>query len=510
LISSIKERGETENSAYQLFSACGFKSIEILNKELRSQKLSDKQIENIKNVIESIIGNYIDLRDYSGSSLSNINYTYDDSPSIGQEMINLYFKRLQNRPEIIYTILALSHEITSHSFPVAYSYLKEYVIRKYGAFDILRYMHEEWKDMFLPESLFTLTIFDKLEENFADTQYSPRELAELILADEKIHNLVQKPALFSKIISNIMGFKNIGLKDAFIDGIVKLGSKNFEFKVLINLILEFKLIPQEDRFSSLTIDLPIYNPAWHGPQKDWLKDGVISAGLYWSTAKQGERNQYDQFPEIFINGSKIDRFYSKFGGYIDKSEDTYYKDKLVKNGAEKVLVKEFSGTGRKIEIYLYSNLDAIKSSHHSITISRGHAGEQGNSDYPGLPGTLRLASHCRSINDSDPLIRANPDSPIITITGTGRGVETNPVLYYLLQYLGSEETWGNWQDVKGSIKPHIPGSILKYNFPTDDISFIYAAILQKLKQQKIQKESSLNILGIMGVLKSIKLFGNNL
>ncbi|MBU1006273.1 MAG: hypothetical protein KKH08_01605 [Candidatus Omnitrophica bacterium] len=505
LISSIKERDEADKSAYQLFSACGFESLKILNKELRIQQLSEDQAKNIKNVIESILEYYIESS--AAGSLRTMNYLYDNLPSVGQEIIDLYFKRLKHNPAVIYSILALSQEITSHSFPVAYQYLKEYITGKYKTFDPFRYISEEWRNLFLSEFLFTVTIFGQLEDSFEQAAYSPQELASLILSKEKIDFLLKKPALFSKTIINIMSFKNQNLRKAFLDKIIELGKKDRRFKILVKLLLNHNVVQEEKKLVSLVSDLalPELDPLWDAPKNDLLKDNTLSVGLYWSTSKSGEKAHYEQFPNSFIDGSKVNSFYNNFGGYINKSKDPGYKDKLVKNGAEGVLVKEFPGTGRKIEIYLYSSLNTIKASPHAITISRGHAGDQGNTDYPGLPGTLRFASHCRSINNSDDLIQANPDSPVITITGTGKAVETNPTLYYLLEYLGNEEQWGNWQDIKEYIKPHIPQSIQKYNFPTDDVSFIYAAILQKLEPQEIQEIDSLNIqMGIIGVFKSIR------
>ena len=502
-LATVQNNSIRKSLSQALFEMAGFKSIELLRSKL--VKSSGQAKENIHMSIEMLIGNL------DAFFLRSLNTQVDYDVQRGEEQISIFVNRLRNHPEALYLILSLSQETTSHSFPLAYNYLREYITEKYGTFDIFRYISEEWQNMFLPEFLFTLTIFDKLEESFTDTRYSPRKLAELILSDKAVQNLLIKPALFSKVISNIMNFKDISLKEVFIDRILRLGKKNIKLKVLISLMLEFKLIPKEDRFSSLATDLPVYNPTWRSPQKDWLKDDVLSVGLYWSTVKGGEKAHYEQFPGIFIDGSKVNSFYSNFGGYVDKSKDPDYKDKLIKNGAEKILVKEFPGTNRKIEIYLYSSLDAIKASPHSITISRGHAGEEGNDDYPGLPGTLRFASHCRSIDDSDELIKANPDSPTITITGTGRAVETNPTLYYLLEYLGGEETWGNWRTIKEYIKPHIPKSIRKYNFPTDDMSFIYAVILQKLKHRETQKSSSSNMqMGIIGALKALESLGSKL
>ena len=161
-------------------------------------------------------------------------------------------------------------------------------------------------------------------------------------------------------------------------------------------------------------------------------------------------------------------------------------------GADKVIVKTFSlqdpQTGkpfnRKMVLYLFSDYLNLKESRLPITISRGHSGERGNSDFPGGDNTLRLASHCRSVNNADTLIDANPQSSLITITGTGMAVESNPVIYYMFEYLGSQAEWGDWRSVKEFIRPHIPQSILKYNFPNDDSSFAFAAILRMITQQE--------------------------
>lgn len=501
----LKTGGEVDSytTGYILYEMCGYKAIEAVYKKL-TLSLSKEEKEYIKDVLTSVISQ-ID------KGLLFFNIEIDNDARFGEENLGFYFSRLKYMDTVLYAVISLSQEITSHSFPMAYNHFKERIIDKYGSFDIFRYISEEWDNALLTEFLFTLAIFDKLEESFVDTKYSPEELAGLVLPDEELENLTARPALLSKVIFNITGFEDKRLKDAFIDRIVSLAEKSLDMRVLISLMIDFKVIAKDDRFSSLTVDVPSYDSAWLSPKKAWLKDDVLSAGLYWSTAKEGERWHYEEFPKIFTNGSKVDPFYNNFKGYVDKSEDSAYRGKLIKNGAEKVLVKEFPATGRKIEIYLYSNLDSIKESNHSITISRGHAGEVGNNDYPGLPGTLRFASHCRSIDDSDQLIKANADSPIITITGTGRASETNPTLYYLLEYLGAEEKWGDWRSIKDYIRPHMPQSIEKYNFPSDDFSFIYAVMLQKLKSQKAQETPSLGTeIGIFGIWNLLKDFKNNL
>jgi HEAT repeat protein len=502
LINSIRESDESNKSTYRLFAACGFKSIEILNNELKSTKLSDKQRERMQSFIKDIITNEIDsmFRNY-------INDIYNSSPQVGQGMIDAYFERLKDKPRTLFTILALSQEMTSHSFPVAYGHLKEHIIAKYGNLDVPRYISEEQKNMFLPEFLFTLTIFNELERCLQETIYSPKELADIMLSKDKIEPFYAKPSLFSKIISNILLLKNQDLNNAFLDKIIDLGRKDKRFKFFIKVLLESNVIQKEDRLSSFVLDtvLPEINPAWLGPQKSWLKNNVLSVGVYWSTNAESEKAHYEQFSDIFNNGAKVSAFYSNFKGYTDRSRDPFYKAKLKQNSAEKILVKEFPETGRSIEIYLYSSLDSIKKSAHSITISRGHAGTEGINDYPGLPGTLRVASHCRSINDSDNYIQVNPDSPIITIVGTAQAVETNPVLYYLFEYLGTEKAWSHWTDIKNYIAPHIPESVQGYNFPVDDIAFIYAVMLEKIKRQKTKKASFLGTnIGIIGILKSLK------
>jgi len=476
-----------------LFSACGFRSIEIIRVSAKEKKKMPSHF-----IMHDFVRRKID------SELWTLNYLFDsDSPNAEKKM-ELYFKRLKKRPEILYSILAFSREITSHSFPLAYEYLKENIKAKYNErFDLFRYIQEEWNNAFLGEFLFTATIFDALEECLRYTQHKPDELAEIILSKDKIEGLLEKPSLFAKVMLNILSLDNKDLKNTFLDKIIDLAKEDMRFKIFIKLMLKEEFIPRQDhgKFTSVVegIILPEYNSSWHAPQKKKLidKDGAIVIDLFWSTDKGGEKAHYAEFPKIFTDGKNVNSFYKNFKGYIDRSDDPRYRDKLREKGAEKVLVKEFSQTGRKTEIYLYSSLAKARQSKAPMIISRSHSNENGNSDYPGLPGTLRFASHCRSINDSDSLIKVNPDSPIITITGTGRAIETNPTLYYMLEYLGIEATWGTWTDIKAYIANYIPKSIRKYNFPTDDISFIYSAVLEKMKQQKtIASNVELEIIGV--------------
>jgi len=496
-----------EKMAIGLFNVFGYRAVEQLRK--RHSIAHSRVGQRRRKIIKYIENNHI------AGVLRSLNLSIERNKQLGREGMEQYFARLKNSPEVLYIIFALSQEINSHSFPLAYQYLKEYIVNKYGSFDVFRYIHEDWRFRgFLYEFLFTASIFQTprenrnvLEECFENTMYSPNNLADLVIHDELIERLLQKPVLFAKIISNIMDLKDTKLRDKFKQQIIRVANERGieeRIKILITLMLDFNIIPKTNKVTSLRVNLPEYHASWKGPQKFWIdKDGAIVIDLFWSTDKEGEKTHYKEFPEIFTNGASVNSFYKNFKGYIDRSNEAYYQDKLKKRGAEKVLVKEFAQTGRRTEIYLYPNLDRIKQSKASIKMSRSYAGKKGNNNYSGLPGTLRFASHSRSINDADSLIKANPDSPIIAITGTGRAQETNPVLYYMLEYLGTESTWGNWSDIKEYIAPHISRSIQKYNFPTDDLSFIYGAILQEMKKQRtLASNIELEILGIFNVLKS--------
>ena len=459
-----------ERLSETIFGIGGFKSLELLRRRLI--QVSGQEEGRLRMAIQTIV------RRIDSSFLRNLNTQVDNDVQRGEEQIAIFANRLKNYSEVLYSLLALSQEVTSHSFSAFYESFKNHLERKYGNPDFVRYIKDYFGSHFMVNYLFTLAIFSELEGAFRGTKYSPNYLASLILSAKNVETFLNKPSLFAKIVINITEFRLYKYQDAFTMRILELSKENIQFKFLLKLLADFGFIKKVDqRIRSLIADvhLPPLDLVWKGPQKSWLnKDGNLQIGLYWSTAKEGERAHYSQFPLIFTNGKEINGFYKNFSGYQDLSIDKQYQQKLEEYGAERVLVKRFSETGRKVEIYLYSSLDKIKGSPHPITISRGHSGEKGSDDYPGIKGGLRLASHCRSINDSDQLISANPDSAI----------------YYLLEYLGTQEKWGIWQDAKNFIVPHIPNSIQKYNFPTDDPSFIYGAILEKIKVARPSISSS--------------------
>ncbi|KPK96995.1 MAG: hypothetical protein AMJ95_11410 [Omnitrophica WOR_2 bacterium SM23_72] len=532
-----------------LYDRVGYKIAEMIQKQILDSFAEEK--ENLSDILRYFVKETID------SYLRDFNLVVDDNITKGEEQINLYFKRLRERPFLLYIILSLSHEVTSHSFPVAYNYLKENIETLYGRFNILQYISEYAQDVFLVDFLFTMTIFGKLEECFSHTGYSPETLASLVLSAQIIKSLLEKPALFVKVIMHILSFKQKKLKDVFIDRIIYLAQGDIRFKVLISVIQKYNLLKEDSRFTPLIIDIPEIDPSWRGPQKKWIKDGVIETAIYWSTDKEGEKYHYSRFPQIFtgalfaqehgsvaknkftskqlrqLKNKKIVRednrneayvlwlipeptkamlkkqgfseddikriraiwresqYYKDFTGYKDICKDSQYSSKLKYSryrqkqkelGADTVLVKEFPQTRITIAVYLFDSLRALHESPFSITIARGHAGELGINSYLGIQGGARLASYCRSINDGDTLIAVNEDSAIITVTGTGKAVETNPLLYYMLEYLATKNEWGTWRDVKEFIRPHISISIQKYNFPDDDISFIYSVILKKMKR----------------------------
>jgi len=471
--------------ASRLFFDLGYSAISNVQKQILNSGSDEK--EKSKQILMKIITHHVDRR------FRSFNIEVDRDTESGEKQLETYLKRLRNNPDILYLILSLSQEITSHSFPIVFDYFKANLIQQYGQFDVFRYISEQDDNNFLIPFLFTMAIFGKLEECLKDSGYASKKIAELILSRKEIKSFIDNPALFSKIIINIMAFKNQELRNAFIKRLAKLAQENLYFMVFIKIMLHYGFI-KDSRLNVLVKDefLPEISPAWKGPQQNWVsKEGAIIAGLYWSTRAGSEKAHYENFPNTFKDYGYIDIMISKNVSSEIKDE---YKEKLNKYGAKKVLVKKFEKTERVMEIYLYSSLNAIKESVHPITITRGHAGDTGNTDYPGIPGGLRFVSHCRSINDSDSLIKANPDNAIVTITGTGRASETNPTLKYLFEYLGSKDKWGDWQEVKNYIRPHLEQSINKYNFPNDDISFIYAAMMQKMKQGLSKPSSSGNVL----------------
>ena len=53
---------------------------------------------------------------------------------------------------------------------------KEVVVKKYGAFDPLRYIKEADNNTYLLEYLFTMAIFGQLDEVFEQSEYTEKEI----------------------------------------------------------------------------------------------------------------------------------------------------------------------------------------------------------------------------------------------------------------------------------------------------------------------------------------------
>jgi len=427
--------------------------------------------------------------------LRPLNNEFDNNGARAEVQLEVLTRSLSDQPEMLYAIIALSNEVTSHSFHPFFDALSKAVAPVYrGKFDFLRYAEDHFKGSFLVDFMFTLTIFGRLEAVIKDVGYKPSFFADKLLSTANRSIFLDKPVLFAKIVNSIVQFKDSSLTNAFLRKLTELANTDAQLSLMLKLLVEFDMlasVPPAIQALVADIQLPDTDPVWRGPQQHWVDaDGSISVGLFWSTEKEGEARHYAEFPKIFGNGKSVNNFYRNYTGYVDRSDDPAYQLKILKHGAKGVLVKRFPKTGRSIEIYLYSSLQAIKQSRHAVTVSRGHSGERGNTDYPGISGGARLVSHCRSVNASDTLINANPDSSIIAIIGTGAAVETNPTLYYMLEYLGRKKTFGSWKKVKDYIAPHIPRSILKYTFPLDDIGFIYGVILKKIKMMEAPPQAS--------------------
>ena len=488
-VETLKEDKLVEDMAEAIYKISGFKAFELLQR--RFESASGETAENLRVAIESLV------RSIDREFWRNFNHGFEINPRYAEEEVELFVNRLREYPQAMFCILALSQELTSHTFPVVYESFKNYLTKKYTNVDFISYIKEQFDDNFITNYLFTLTIFAELENSFSLTEHRPKELVDMIFSEKSIKMFFDKPALFAKIAVMASSFKTASFKDAFVAKIVGLSKKKEEFGLLLKLLVEYDFIqnPHKEIVDFIAgIKLPFYEPVWKGPQSDWLnEDGVLEVGLYWSIAAKSEGAHFQQFQRIFRNGKQVNSFYANFAGYRDLSSQPDYKKKCAEKEAEGVLVKTFPRTGRKVEIYLYSTLDNIKDSKYPITITRGHAGDPGNRDYPGMPGGLRIVSHCRSINDTDSLIKANGQSATITVTGTARARETNPVIYYMLEYLGNNRSWGDWNKIKGVVGKRMPKSIKKYNFPADDVSNVYAILLQIIRKSEALGSSSSSI-----------------
>ena len=439
--------------------------------------------------------------DFFSPRLRAQNDLVNENVQEGEKAIQRYWETFKGSPATLYAVIASSQELTSHSFPIVYKHFLSHIKNQ----DVLTYIAANLGNGLLHKFLFTLTIFGKLEEVLANYKGSSKELASKILADDKLDIFLKNPALFGQVISAILNFKSNDLKKAFVDRLFELAKQDDRIVVLLKLFNGSKKLdafPDKDKRMAELLkgkNIPDLPAVYQGPQLDWIENGVLRVGVYWDTTKDGERKHYKVFPQIFSNGEGIDKFYRNFFGYTDKSKEDAYKDKLAQHGADKVLVKSFPGTGRSVEIYLYRNLEKLQKSTHPITVSRSHAGTPGNNNYPGINNGLRLLSHCRSVNDVDKSLAANPDNLSISITGTGYAQETNAVLYFTLEYLGQYKTWGSWSDVLNkplkakyddksmsekakSMEGRISLALNKYDFATKKIGVPYSATLEKMKR----------------------------
>ncbi|MCD4780548.1 MAG: hypothetical protein K8S27_08390 [Candidatus Omnitrophica bacterium] len=429
------------------------------------------------------------LERFIGSDLRAVNNAEDLDNYQKEQVFALMARRLRKRPNALYLILALSQETTSHSFPAFFKVFNTVLDDEYGQLDYIKFARERMNSALLSEFLFTILIFNKFDttlSTIAEIYGKENFIAEIFKAVDMGQHM-DSPVLTAKLIEGILTFMR-DTNAVTMDNILKMliqANKNFAY--LIKLMSDsgkVKITDQDLKAEMDAIRLPRLNPVWEGPQESWVdQEGVIQANLHWSTADAGEARHFEDFQKIFTNGKSVSAYYGSFSGYKNMSNKAEYRDKVKKRKAKGVLVKTFAQTGRKMEIYLYSDYEALSKQQAPITITRGHSGEEGNDNYSGQANGVRFVSHCRSINDADQLVLVDPLSALITIMGTGRAVETNPALYYFFEYLGTKDKYGDWGEVKDFVgDDHMPKSIQKYNFPTDDSSLPFAAALQLIKQ----------------------------
>jgi len=499
-LKGVKDSNLVKKVAQSLNESYGLKTIDFVLNLMR------EATAGVNSALTEILDQFI--VGFFSPRLRGQNDLVNENLQEGEKAIKQYWEDFKSSPSTLYAVIALSQELTSHSFPIVYKHFLSHVKNQ----DVLGYIAAHFGNGLLHKFLFTLTIFGKLEEVLGNYKGSPKELASKILADDKLEMFLKNPALFGQVISAILNFKSNDLKMAFVERLFELAKKDDRLVVLLKLFNDYKKlenVPEKDKKMAELLKgkkIPDLSAVFSGPQLDWVENGVLRVGVYWDTSKEGERRHYEAFPGIFSNGESVDKFYRNFSGYVDKSQDGDYKRKLEQYGADKILVKSFPGTGRSIEIYLYKNLVKLSKSPHPIIVSRSHAGTAGNSDYPGISNGLRILSHCRSVNDVDKSVAANPDSLSVSITGTGYAQETNAVLYFTLEYLGQNKAWGSWSEVLSkplkekyddrsmsdktkSMEGRISLALSKYDFATKKIGVPYSATLEKMKKTS-QRESN--------------------
>ncbi|MCK5214093.1 MAG: HEAT repeat domain-containing protein, partial [Candidatus Omnitrophica bacterium] len=449
-----------------------------------------------KNITDSQMDTYIEaVLDHDLRYIEN--YYERDSDGAIQKFKNI-FGQFKKSPILLFHILALSQELTSHSFPEVYPLFKEAVEADYeGEFDVMQFIADNELDRYLPEFLFTIFLYGDLEDLLADTGLTHQEIVKNLLTPARINNFLVKPSMFSNIVAQIMKFENQNLKQAFIDRIVGEAQNDIRLYVMLKILNDFKAIDGElfeGVKKDLGFEIPGLNPVWKGPQDTWFKDNVLKVGVYQDTDNESERAHYTRFPKIFTGGRLEDKYleayYRNFGGYEDKSQGPKYKQELAKNGAEKILVKHFPRTGKTIEIYLFPGLEKIKNSPFPIISSRSHSGAYGNNNYGGINSGWRIASHCRSEDDKDPLLKANPDNYPTTVIGTANADATNTLFYYALEYLGGTKELETWDDVAEFVAPHMPEWIKMFSMPTKDVGSQVAATLELMKRQGLLPEKA--------------------
>ncbi len=427
------------------------------------------------------------VQDLVDDDLRHLNFLVEIYARNGDQQIQQYFSAAKEDPQFLYLILALSNELTSHSFPVVFGQFKDKVLAEYGKSKISRYIHEKFGDAYLSEFFFTLTLFGRLEEVLTGDPADVQQLAEMVFSEQRVKEFLKKPALLGRIVWNIAGFQNQEIKDILLRQILKVGEKNVPFAVLLKMLSDHHKIPstwdaQIKQYLN-GIQIPALAPVWQGPSKEWIKPGnILEMGIYWD-ATGSEKPHYEEFPKIFA-GTSGNPLYRKFTGYVDRSKESAAD--LKRLGADKVLVKYFPKTGRTIKIYLFSKIPSTPQSPFFITVSRGHAGHVDNGSFELLKDSVFVASQCRSMGDVDSLLIKNPQVLPITGLGTLRAAGTNPLIYYFLQHLGEKNpnAWGSWKDVKRGFAEALPVLSRDYDF-SEGIGSTFAVELILMREMGI-------------------------
>jgi hypothetical protein len=418
--------------------------------------------------------------------LRAINKNSDWSTGSGLTAFKAYVARFADKHEVLFSALVLSNELTKRTYGIVFQELNSSLIQKKSKVrrgrSLFSYALAKQQSALFPSFIVSLASFDKFQMFFKKSRVPINILLEKVFSEKSMQFFAENPVEFYMVLREMVMTRQPYLREVFVQHIITLS----ETSEITQIALQSLLANGELAAGNVSgtkgavfaaTELPVLPEVWKKPQKSWLtEDNILRVGIFWSLKNKLEKQEFSRFADIFSQkGRKVSyEGYQEIG--VESIEGVAAPDRI--------FVKEFSGTGRTIELHLYSDAEALKTNWYPVVVSRGYSRDDDLYYTTVYKDTLRFALHSSSQKKCETLIQNNTDAAVVSVIGGEKGRDSDRIFLSFMEYLGQVDNWDSWKILKKRAFFDLPDNLpVQYRFP-DDTSLRFAAYVRKIDQLK--------------------------